>query len=136
MKKDSRSMTVERCMDWALLAYAATKAQGKFAAYKFDGVKCTEALLTSAMHVDLVAHDEKVGGKIWVGEIPTLTDAKILLDQYQRDMAAMRIKYAKPKVKKLPDAPNEFSQKATEPTQLDRMEAKLNWLAKEWKMPS
>ena len=134
-------MTTDRCMDWCLLAYATTKAQGYFVAYQWkDTVKCAELLLTAAKHAGLV-EAVKPKGSAWVGTgrdmtMPTLTEAKILFDQYNRDSNASKEKARKEaeakKAERLAPAPDEHSDKAAQPTQLDRIEAKLNILVKEW----
>ena len=145
----NQRMTAERCLDWCLLAYATTKATGTFTAYRWNKeIKSSELLLLSAKHAGLVKANAATGkGSIWEGtvpgSIPTLTDAKLLFDQYNRDADASREKArAKKKARekaeavanKLPPAPDEHSTVASTPTQLDRIEAKLNLLAKEWNL--
>ena len=146
VKQKWERMTADRCMDWCLLAYATTKAQGYFVAYQWrNEVRCAEILLLAAKNAGLV-RAKKPKGSEWVGtgkdiSMPTLTDAKILFDQYNRDQDAGKAKEkariaakkkAEAKVKKLAPAPDEHSKTAAQPTQLDRIEAKLNILVKEW----
>lgn len=152
VKQKYERMTAERCMDWCLLAYATSKAQGYFIAYQWrNEVRCAEILLVAARRVGLV-EPTKPKGSIWVGSkrsggMPGLTEAKILFDQYNRDQDAGKAKAkaeaeakkkaeakAQAKVEKLAPAPNKHSDKAAQPTQLDRIESKLNILLKEWKL--
>jgi len=139
-------MTTDRCMDWCLLAYATTKAQGYFVAYRWkDEVRCSELLLLSAKNAGLVRATKPKGSKWIATHIPTLSEAKLLFDQYNRDSDAGKAK-AKAAAKKkaeakeaakvinLPPAPDAHSDKAAQPTQLDRIEAKINLLVKEWNL--
>ena len=161
-----RTVTVDRCLDWCLMAYAETRTKGYFVASKFD-IGSTEQLLPAATRCKLVLEEKKPGEKrarkVWhdVLTVPKLADAEKLYDAYviytgeQKARAAAKAAKAKEeKLKKLAakhpakeqksrDFPKivanqgaMFHKGTTTRDYLIRIEAKVNRLLEIWDVES
>lgn len=90
-------MTVDRCLDWCLMAYAETRTRGYFVASRFE-IPSTEQLLPPATQSGLVLEDKQGEGKrplkVWhdILKVPNKVDAKKLFDAYYAYQQAARRK--------------------------------------------
>lgn len=81
----------EKCLNWCLMAYAATAAKGYFIANHFD-IGSTDQLNVAAKRAGLVRRgsNNKKAGSVWVNmdRLPNQEDAELLLmayTEYQRE---------------------------------------------------
>jgi hypothetical protein len=136
-----KAVTIDRCLDWCLMAYAETRTRGYFIASRFE-IPSTEQLLPPATQAGLVLEDKQAEGKrprkVWhdILKVPNKTDAKKLFDAYQAYQEAARRKHAEKIAKSKPLTTKAKLQVVangkTTKDYLIRIETKLDQLLELW----
>ena len=138
-KPRKNEITVERCLDWCMMAYALTRTKGYFVANDID-MHGKDLFFSWAFKAKLLLANPQGVGRAWHDPltIPKMAEAEKFLTFIRREQENTRIRAAAKEAKNKPLS-NQAKIKVAEKDnttqgRLTRIEAKIDMLLEKWQL--